>query len=299
MMKLIIPTLRILFGLIFIASGILKLFPLDYFELILVDQVGLSWNTVPFFSRLVIWVEIAIGVCIVFSFKLKQSLLASLLMLAVFTIYLIAKVVSGDGAEDCGCFGELIPLDGPTSIIKNVILMLYGVALLWIVKKSDQFRWSWGGPILSIAAIPLIIGFFPLPEYTSNADFELDIELLEHNEYPNAPSTFKDGRKVVVVMLANCVHCAQLASMIAQLDPTEVQDELRIILMGKDDASDFFVEDTNIESFLLARSTDRELLGAVEGTFPTVIFAENGQVKSKWKGKDVNIKLLNELLQLD
>lgn len=297
-MKVVFPSLRILFGLIFIASGILKLFPIDYFELILVDQVGLSWNAVPFFARFVIWAEIVIGLCIVFSFRLKLSLIASLSMLSAFTIYLMTQVLSGNGAEDCGCFGELIPLDGPSSIIKNVILLLFGSALLAFAKKTDQFKWTLGGPILSLVAIPVIIGFFPLPEYNADADFELDIELLERNEYPNRQTSFREGRKVIVIMLAKCVHCAQLASLIAQLEPNQVQEELRIIVMGKDEAIDFFVNETNIEPFPVARSTDRELLGAVEGTFPTVIFAENGEVKSKWKGKDVNIKLLNELLQL-
>lgn len=297
-MKVVFPSLRILFGLVFIASGILKLFPIDYFELILVDQVGLSWNAVPFFARFVIWAEIVIGLCIVFSFRLKLSLSASLSMLFAFTIYLMAQVLSGNGAEDCGCFGELMPLDGPSSIIKNVILILFGSALLVLARKSDRFKWPLGGPILSLVAIPVIMGFFPLPEYNADADFELDIELLERNEYPDRQTSFREGRKVVVIMLANCVHCAQLASLIAQLEPDKVQEELRIIVMGKDEAIDFFIDETNIELFPIARSTDRELLGAVEGTFPTVIFAENGEVQSKWKGKDVNIKLLNELLQL-
>ncbi len=298
-MKVLFPSLRLLFGLIFIASGILKLFPLDYFELILVDQVGLSWNAVPFFSRFVIWAEIVIGLCIVFAFRIKWSLIASLTMLTVFTVYLMAQVLSGNGAEDCGCFGELIPLDGPSSIIKNIVLLFFGAVLLVYKSKAARFKWPLGGPILSLVAIPVSIGFFPLPEYNADADFELDIELLERNEFGQELSTFKAGRKIVVVMLAKCVHCAQLASLIAQLEPEQVQDNLRIIIMGPADAADFFIEDTNIQEFPISKSTDRELLGAVEGTFPTVIFAENGEVKSKWKGKDVNIKLLNELLQLD
>lgn len=298
-MKTILPVLRILFGLIFIASGLLKLFPIDYFELILVDQVGLSWNAVPFIARFVIWVEIVIGLCIAFSFRLKWSLMASMAMLVFFTFYLAVQVMMGNGAEDCGCFGELIPLDGPSSIIKNLILLAVAALLQWRHQKADRYKWWLGGPILSLVAIPLIIGFFPLPEYNADADFELDIELLQRNEFSESLAPFTEGRKVVVVMLANCVHCAQLASLIAQLQPEDVEDHLRIIIMGKEEAVDFFIDDTHIEAFPIARSTDRELLGAIDGTFPTVIFAEDGQVTSKWKGRDVNIKLLNELLQLD
>jgi uncharacterized membrane protein YphA (DoxX/SURF4 family)/thiol-disulfide isomerase/thioredoxin len=298
-MKVVFPSLRILFGLTFIASGILKLFPIDYFELILVDQVGLSWKTVPVFARFVIWAEIVIGLCIVFSFRLKLSLIASLSMLSVFTIYLIAQVLSGNGAEDCGCFGELIPLDGPSSIIKNLIFILIGSVLLIMKSAAVKWRWSIAAPILSLITIPIILGFFPLPEYNSDADFELDIELLERSEFPDALHSITNGRKVVVVMLAKCIHCAQLASLIAQLEPEEVKNDLRIIVMGKDEAIDFFIHETNIEDFQISRSSDRELLGAIGGTFPTVIFADKGEVKSKWKGQDVNIKLLNELLQLD
>ena len=298
-MQAVFSSLRILFGLIFIASGVLKLLPLDYFELILVDQVGLSWNVVPFFARFVIWSEIVIGLCIAFSFRLKWSLISSLIMLVGFTVYLLFQVYNDNGAEDCGCFGELIPLDGPSSIIKNLIFILIGSGLL-IMKSTDvKWRWSIAAPILSLITIPIILGFFPLPEYNSDADFELDIELLERSEFPDALHSITNGRKVVVVMLAKCIHCAQLASLIAQLEPEEVKNDLRIIVMGKDEAIDFFIHETNIEDFQISRSSDRELLGAIGGTFPTVIFADKGEVKSKWKGQDVNIKLLNELLQLD
>jgi len=85
----------------------------------------------------------------------------------------------------------------------------------------------------------------------------------------------------------------------ATLDAGEVADDLRIIIVGEDAGVEYFVQETGIQDFHYVKTKDRELIGAIDGTFPTVLYLEGGEVSKKWKGRDVNIRLLSELLALD
>ncbi len=292
------PSLRMFYGALFIASAILKLFPLDYFELILVHQVGLSWSLVPLFSRALLIFEFGLGVFILSGFALRRSLWISLILLLVFQFFLLIQILQGEGDADCGCFGELIPLDGPMSMLKNFGFMVIGGILILTIERAKHWSLKWIGPVLLILAIPALFLIEPLPEYADDADFTLDLELLERTPF-EATSSLEEGDKTVVVMLASCVHCAQLSSFIATLDPASVEDDLRIIIVGNEGGYELFVEETGIQDFVKVRTKDSELIGAIDGTFPTVLFLQEGEVKKKWKGRDVNIALLNELLGLD
>ncbi|MEX2596570.1 MAG: MauE/DoxX family redox-associated membrane protein [Salibacteraceae bacterium] len=288
---------RVLFGLLFVASAVLKLFPIDYFELVLVDQLGLSWVIVPLFARILILIEFTLGVAIVFGFMLRWSLISSLLMLAVFSVYLVGQIAAGNGAENCGCFGELVPLDGPSSLIKNIIMIVLGVVLLWKSLSIKRFTKPFVAPILTILAIPALFLIVPIPNVDPDADFELDTALMVRND-PYTALPINQGDKTVVIMLAKCLHCAQLGTLISKLDPVEVEDELRIIILGKPEDVDFFIEKTGIKEFHYMRSGDTELLRAIGGKFPTVIQLKDGDLVNKWVGATVNMRLLSELLEL-
>lgn len=286
------------YGVLFIASAVMKLFPLDYFELILVHQAGISWDMVPAFSRALLLIEFGLGAFILSGYQLKPSLVASLALLAAFQVFLACQIIRGEGDANCGCFGELLPLDGPSSIAKNFGFMMIGSLLLVRVQWASSLHLKVAGPLLASLAIPVLLLIEPLPEFSKDADFQLDLELLSRTSF-EADSPLDEGNKTVVVMLSSCIHCAQLSSFIATLDPAVVEDDLRIIIVGEEAGVAYFVQETGIESFEYVRTKDRELIGAIDGTFPSVLYLEEGAVTKKWKGRDVNIRLLNELLDLD
>lgn len=290
--------LRMLFGAMFVASAVLKLLPLDYFELVLMDQLGLSWSVIPLFSRLMVLLEFGLGVAILAGWQLRLSIIGSLLLLVFFSVYLVAQIASGNGAENCGCFGELIPLDGPSSLIKNVIFILIGGALLWKIELAKKWRLWFIAPILVVLAIPGLFLAFPMPSFEADADFQLDTALLERND-PFPEDAIGEEEKLVVIMLARCVHCAQLGTLISQLEPSEVEDNLRIIVLGKPEDVEYFIDKTELHDFHYMRSGDSELLRAIEGKFPTAVLVRDGEFISKWKGSAVNIGLLSTHLGLD
>lgn len=294
-MKITYLMLRILFGLLFIASAALKLFPIDAFELILIKQVGFSWDLAPLFSRLIILFEFALGLAIVFGYKMKASMLASVGMLLFFTGFLTYQIVIGAGDENCGCFGELIPMDAPTSIAKNLVLLAWSFILLWKLEWNHRWKYSWTNLVLTAIAIPALFIALPMPSVDMNQEATIEGDLINVVNVAHGWDLETD-QKMLVVMMAKCVHCKQLASLLSTLDKEKAEAQLRILIYGKEDDVQAFSAQTGIESFQVQKTSSRSLLQAINGTFPSAILVRDGEVVSNWTGRDLNIDLLSQVL---
>ena len=128
---------RFILGALFILSAISKLFPIEAFDLTLVNQGIANWNFAPYLSRFIISVELFLGISFfINTFVKKIADPYSFLLLVVFCIHLIFMIAVGNGGNDCGCFGELIPMSSVSALIKNLILML----LLYLTHKYFKFE---------------------------------------------------------------------------------------------------------------------------------------------------------------
>lgn len=297
-MKVFYPILRILFGLLFIASAALKLIPIEAFELVLIKQVGFSWELAPFFARLIVLVEFMLGICLVFGYRSRQSIMASAGMLLFFTAFLIYQIVIGAGDENCGCFGELIPLDANESVAKNLVMLAWLSFLFWRIDVNPRWKYSWTGLIIGVIAIPVLFIVVPLPSVDLSQEATIENELINTL---NSTHTWdlKEDQKLVVVMMAKCVHCKQLAMLLSTLDKSDAEDQLRILIYGKEEDVHAFAAETGIDSFDYRKTSSRSLLQALDGTFPSAIFIRDGNIVSNWTGRDLNIDLLSKLLTSD
>lgn len=123
---------RIILGLLFILSAISKLFPIESFDLTLVNQGITNWNIAPYLSRFIISVEFFLGISFFITpFIKKISVPFSFLLLLIFCIHLIFLISSGNASKNCGCFGELIPMSSIEALIKNIVLIF----LLYLIQK--------------------------------------------------------------------------------------------------------------------------------------------------------------------
>ncbi|MBK7867253.1 MAG: DoxX family protein [Ignavibacteriales bacterium] len=157
--------LRIFLGAMFLFSGISKLFPIEAFEVVTWQQGLVSLELAPYFSRLMISFEILLGVLFLVGYKMRKfTLPASLFLLAVFTIYLFVIELSGKGRENCGCFGELIPMTGIESILKNIVFMGMTVYLFYltVVEKKSSYLYIAAGYVTIFA---VMMFFFSIKPY--------------------------------------------------------------------------------------------------------------------------------------
>lgn len=139
MKKTFLNTARLLVGILFIFSGVIKAN----------DPLGLSYKMQEFFevwnmpaldaytltfSIIIIVFEIIAGVAVILGWRMQ--LFAWLLLgLIIFFSFLTGYAVVSGKIRECGCFGNCIPLQAMGSFIKDLILLLL-TGILFFYRKE-------------------------------------------------------------------------------------------------------------------------------------------------------------------
>jgi len=132
-MRFLISFVRGLVGLLFIFSGLVKAN----------DPLGLSYKMQEFFdvwnfhwldsltlafSVLMIIFEIVAGVAVLLGWRMKLFSWL-LLLLTIFFTFLTAYAYLTGKVQECGCFGDCIPLSAGESFVKDLILLVLVIFL--------------------------------------------------------------------------------------------------------------------------------------------------------------------------
>ena len=132
---------RIIFGLTFVLSGIVKLIDPTGTSLIVQEYFNalhlgsLSFLCTPF-GILLSLVEFITGVAILMRMRMKEAAVSGLVLTVFFTIVSIFLLVF-DPIKDCGCFGQAVTLTHWETFIKNVVLL---VCIIPIFIQRGKFR---------------------------------------------------------------------------------------------------------------------------------------------------------------
>ena len=123
--------IRVLVSALFLFSAFAKLYPTPMYGITKVFEegqlipMGFSEGIVPYFSRSIIAIEFFIAFAILQINYLKKLVIpTSILMLIIFSLHLAYSIFLGD-SENCGCFGELIPMSPLQALIKNIIPLVF------------------------------------------------------------------------------------------------------------------------------------------------------------------------------
>lgn len=170
-MKIIINTARILVGILFIFSGLVKAN----------DPLGLSYKMQEFFdvwarnpslastmhwldsyalpfSIIMITLEIIVGVGILLGvWKKFFSLL--LLLLIIFFSFLTGYAVLSGKISTCGCFGDCIPLTAMQSFIKDLILFALILFIFFGTKYIKPVLTTAADFFILLISVFIILGF--------------------------------------------------------------------------------------------------------------------------------------------
>ena len=137
-MKIAYNTIRIVVGLLFIFSGLIKVN----------DPIGLSYKMQEFFE---VWgftmfndftlafavimntFEIVAGVALLVGWQFR-TVSWLLLLLIIFFTFLTGYALFSGKIKTCGCFGDCIPLTAKQSFLKDLILFV--LILILLVKKD-------------------------------------------------------------------------------------------------------------------------------------------------------------------
>ena len=129
--------IRILIFIVFILSAVSKMFPIWQFEKQLVDLNLFTWCQAPYVARLIIALELAIGIAFLQKHYVKRLVIpVTVILLAAFCIHLCMQMVEfGPMNGNCGCFGQLIPMTPLEAFIKNVITI---ALLVYLYRNSVE-----------------------------------------------------------------------------------------------------------------------------------------------------------------
>jgi len=152
-MKVLVTLVRILVGLLFIFSGLVKAN----------DPLGLSYKMQEFFelwdmsqfdrytlalSVLMNAFEIIAGVALLLGWRIRLFIWLLLLLILFFTFLTGYTYVTGK-PTNCGCFGDCLVISSKTSFLKDVVLTVLIGFLFW--------KQRWITPVFSAKANALVM----------------------------------------------------------------------------------------------------------------------------------------------
>lgn len=297
-MKIVNLILRVIVGLVFILSGLAKLFPIEPFEIIFVDLGISNWLFAPFIARFIIAFEIFLGLSILFNVWIKNIIYYTTQgSLILFTIYLIYLLISKGNSVDCGCFGSYLSLTPIESIIKNIVLI---VMLLIIKRNYHSYGLVWL-PILFLA-IAFTTTFLLNRVGLQNAQ---GIELNEKIDYSGLPPLYKTnqkidftkGEKIVAFLSYGCQHCESAAHKLHYLKTQNDFSNFYIVFASKHEKNiQPFLDKTKLDYPMIWINSD-DFFKYSGGKLPSFVYLEDGVLKKKWMGEFFKVEEIEALLK--
>lgn len=292
--KLIFP-LRVLFFILFFVSAFSKIYPnpniaIHLFEKEQLISLGFPFCLSTWFSRLLIALEfvLAFGFLVPFFFK-RITLPFSIGLMLFFTLFLSYEVfIQGKWSGNCGCFGQLIPMTPPVSLLKNGIALVLLAFLLvnrkYIKDRKDPHLFFAVGALL--AAFSVI--YFISPKTCVGGKEEpkpikLSKEALLVKK--NFPEIAK-GKAVLCFYSPTCSHCQNTAKELASLQKSIGIETYYIVFMIESKMDEKVKEFLDI-SKIKCQHTAIEFIDFPEETDPpAVLILKDGEVKARFIGKD-------------
>ncbi len=275
--------LKVLLGLVFIVSAVLKIVGVDRFEIYVYSYHFFSLNFSFIVARLAIILELALGLGLISHTLHKLYWWGSMAMLAGYTLLLIYALVIGR-TDSCHCFGDFLQLDPKQSLIKNGVLMLL---FLWIFKMKSwttPFRWI----ILCLIVIASAVGVFlasPPDNMISDSDPEQNLQMEYFDEMldtaPLDTLHLREGKQVVCFFSTACEYCKVAAQKLSLMQrfygfPDE---SITYLFIGNEESVARFYEQSESARYRDVIYPEVPLLlKAVSGNLPVVVFMDDGVV---------------------
>jgi len=276
-------TIRLLLGVLFIGTAVLKLLSIDNFEVYIYSFGLFSYTWTTFFSRLLIFIELMVGISLIMKIYFKQIWWLTMLMMVGFTLFLVyAAIFRND--SNCHCFGDLIELNPTQSIFKNI----FTIALLLFIRKERSYdykpllkKWLVAITLLLSLAIPFIL--VPMDVIYNKIYSEKDnVNTVAFYE-SMSDSTFvgiQSGRYLINYALAGCKYCRLGAEKVTMMIDRHgiSHDKLKFIIGGSDEAIAKFVEATGTSDYQHWKIPAPQFMAITYGKFPLFVFIEDGKV---------------------
>ncbi len=291
--------LKVLLGLVFVVSAVLKVVDMDKFEIYVYSYHFFSLNASFFVARMAIVLELVLGFGLISHCFHKLMWWGSMAMLGGYTLLLMYALVMGR-TDSCHCFGDFLQLDPKQSLIKNGVLMLLFLLIYRMESWKTPFRWL----IFFLIIMASTIGVFvasPPDNLTSNFDPEqnLQTELFDAmlDDAPLDSLHLREGKQVVCVFSTGCDYCQMAARKLSLMQQFYgfPADRITYVFMGNEESMAKFYDQSESVPYRGVLYPDVvRLLKAINGKFPVIVLLDNGQVDREYGYRNMKEEEIRE-----
>ncbi len=291
--RIVMITLSILLGLIFIYSGWSKLDPvIETFEFTFVDLGIGNWYTAPIIARLLIGFEFLIGFLLIINYDLRKfTLPLTIGLLIFFSIYLAFQIMINGNDSNCGCFGERLYMTPAKAILKNVIMIVAALPIYyfwhgWKVKFNKLFISFFGVTAIVVPFILNAVNF----SYSSNnlgeeVNYPLEMDLLykpEDTSKVQIPKKeLRTGKHVIAFLSLTCAHCRIAGKKFRLIYKNNPQLPIYFILNGDKEKLAPFYLDTKCDDIPASFALGKTFVNLAGTHLPQIYYIDNGIVVKK------------------
>ena len=285
--------LKVLLGLVFIVSAVLKLFDMDQFEIYIYSYHFFSLNFSFLVARAAIIVEMVLGIMLISNCLHKLTWWGSMAMLGGYSLLLINALTIGR-TDSCHCFGDFLQLDPKMSLIKNGVLILLFLLIYKVEGWKTPFRWL----ILCLSVMASTIGVFvasPPDNFTPAYSPERNLQKAFFDEMlddkPLDSLNLDEGKQVVCFFSTGCEYCQLAAHKFSLMQQFYgfPKERITYLFMGNEEGIAKFYEQSESSRYRDVLYPDVvRFLKAVNGNLPTIVFLENGVVVYEYGFRNMN-----------
>jgi len=302
--------IRVLVGVMFIYSGWSKVSPIEPLEFTMLEYTHLPWFLNSVVARLLISLEILLGVMLVFCVRPKTAIKVSCSLLVLFTLYLIFVLSTQGNDGNCGCFGikhTFTPLEG---IFKNIFTLV----LLAVFAKWNTYRLFFNSEknfflvlILASIAFPFIkepMDVSVEDKFEESIGKDIGLDSLSSTIYYEQEVEITKGKHLVAFFSMGCKYCKLTTQKLALIASRTNKDFKRFYFFGKNkEKIPQYKEDllkfwkTTKSDVVPNKVLEKEHFYKLAGfSLPAIYLVEDGKVIKQLSFRSVDEETIDEFL---
>lgn len=282
--------LRFLVGLVFLLSGLLKAIDTAAFA-DLMSEYGATWF--GFAAPLIIFVEIFLGVMLVFDFYAKPiSWGTAIFLLVVSSIYLYG--VTARGITNCGCFGPISWLNSKPwlTFTRNGILL--GMLVPTLIRPQEKSKEISIPSVIFMAAIAVIVmfmcGFSMHGARCLQKQHIFQAKALAESPLAEYVTVHPDSTYLVFAFSYSCPYCQNSIGNVNQYVPMGMADKVIGLAVEDSVARERF--ERLFETDFEIREISAMQMYRLTNTLPATFFIRHDSIVSQYTGMVISPALL-------
>lgn len=293
-------TARMLLGLFFVVSAIAKLLDIDNFEIYLFSYQVLSLGMSQVVARVLIVLELLVGVGLIANVWNRFVDCCAVLMIAAFSLFLCYAIWQGRH-DSCQCMGSLLQINPTLSLLKNACLLL----VLLLAMKGTPWQWSprwylWV-PAIVLPWVAVFCISAPDSWLFGPAEEQFNDKLLERHvkdEGMLAPLQLDEGRHVVVFLTPGCPFCRMTDEKLRYICGRDELDSNAIVYIvpGGDTLQTLGIDSISYPRMAYQLNLDT-FMHITYGNRPIVMLVDDGKVKASCHYRNIDERQIGSFLK--